>query len=67
MKHPLPNPNPLFSMDVIFRMPLTPVTALLFDQTYVKEQWPILGSRLEFKKHVPNFKQECDAHPGNWN
>lgn len=48
----------------LFRMPLTPATALLFDQDYVRNQWPVLGSRLVSKPVVKNSLPECSAHPG---
>ncbi len=41
-------------------MPLTPVTAVLFDQTYVQRQWPVLGSRLLSQTSI--LQPECAAH-----
>lgn len=42
-------------------MPLTPLTATLFDNTYVQRQWPVLGSRLQ--SNSPVSAPECAAHP----
>lgn len=48
------------------RMPLTPVTSVLLDQEYVKQEWPVLGSRLMIeKKEVPDKYRKCSANKGN--
>lgn len=50
-----------------YRMPLTPVTALLFDPAYVQLEYPILAARLR-ESHsdvvVSNkkFQPECAAN-----
>lgn len=40
---------------------MTPLTAILFDNSYVQRQWPVLGSRLPVNTPVPI--PECSAHP----
>lgn len=48
----------------IIRMPVTPATALLFDQPYVMLQWPILAARLP-PPSSPSSKL-CSANQGEW-
>jgi hypothetical protein len=43
-------------------MPVTPATALLFDQPYVMVQWPVLAGRLP--PPVPSGSKICAANPG---
>jgi hypothetical protein len=50
----------LSAFSLFYRMPLTPVTAVLFDQTYVQRQWPVLGSRLLSQTSI--LQPECAAH-----
>ena len=48
-------------------MPLTPVTAALFDTAYVQRQWSVLGSRLAPTgppTDTPPAGPECSARPG---
>lgn len=48
-------------------MPLTPVTAALFDTAYVQRQWPVLGSRLApppADSPPASTGPECSARPG---
>ena len=48
-------------------MPLTPVTAALFDPAYVQRQWSVLGSRLAPTgppTDTPPAGPECSARPG---
>eukprot|EP00595_Chromulina_sp_UTEXLB2642_P000252 CAMPEP_0196762572 /NCGR_PEP_ID=MMETSP1095-20130614/2279_1 /TAXON_ID=96789 ORGANISM="Chromulina nebulosa, Strain UTEXLB2642" /NCGR_SAMPLE_ID=MMETSP1095 /ASSEMBLY_ACC=CAM_ASM_000446 /LENGTH=448 /DNA_ID=CAMNT_0042113835 /DNA_START=1227 /DNA_END=2573 /DNA_ORIENTATION=+ len=43
-------------------MPLSPATAVLFDQQYVMQQWPVLGSRLNaIHNTVPDQYRKCSA------
>ena len=42
-------------------MPVTPATALLFDQAYVELQWPVLEHRLP--PPSPPAQQQCSANP----
>lgn len=43
-------------------MPVTPATALLFDQPYVMVQWPILAARLP--PPSPSSSKLCAANQG---
>lgn len=43
-------------------MPLTPVTALLFEQSYVSKQWEVLGSRLINQTPITSKEASCSAH-----
>lgn len=43
-------------------MPLSPATALLFDQAYVQYQYPILGTRLQPTQ--VNNNQQCNTNSG---
>ena len=45
-------------------MPLTPVTAVLFDPAYVQRQWPVLGSRLPPPPPPSSAPPDCAARPG---
>lgn len=46
-------------------MPLTPITSVLFDQKFVKSQWPILASRLAAEHNtVPEDVRKCSANKG---
>ena len=48
------------------RMPVTPVTALLFEQSYVMKQWPILGSRFaEERSNVSESIRKCPSRKLN--
>jgi hypothetical protein len=48
-------------------MPLTPLTALLFEQQYVSEQWQVLGSRLQQRAPAVSKDRDCKAHRGATN
>lgn len=46
-------------------MPLTPITAILFDQPYVMKEWPVVGTRLLIEqKVVPDKIRQCSASKG---
>lgn len=46
-------------MLILFRMPLSPVTAVLFDMSYVQQQFPVLASRV---KSTPVLQPQCSAN-----
>jgi hypothetical protein len=43
------------------RMPVTPVSARLFDASFGARQWPLLGSRLA---DIPVYAPACSANAG---
>ena len=47
---------------IICRMPLTPISALLFDISYVSIEWPVLRKRLN-QISLTQPKQECELNP----
>ena len=46
---------------VYCRMPVTPVSAKLFDSTFAAMQWPILTKRLE---SIPIYPPACSENSG---
>jgi endoglucanase Acf2 len=48
------------------RMPVTPVTSLLFDQSFVEKEWTILGYRLEeIAATLSHISPSCSGHASN--
>jgi hypothetical protein len=50
---------------LFIRMPLTPITSVLFDVPYVKTQYPVLAQSLK-KKNVATKSDQCSDYKGKW-